>query len=90
MNEYEYCLNLKQLQLALAKLRINIPFDINKVSKQRFNENWALIVLMHKHLDGSELKKMTEEKVGSPTPKRPAEHHLPEKQLFEEEKEKVL
>ena len=36
INEYENCLNLKQLQLGLAKLKIPIPLDIGKVSKQRF------------------------------------------------------
>lgn len=70
VNEYESCLNLKQLQLALAKAKINIPFDMNRVSKQRFHENWNLVVLLFKHLDGSDVKKMPEERVLA-TPRKP-------------------
>lgn len=36
INEYESCLNLKQLQLAMSRMRIPIAFDINKISKQRY------------------------------------------------------
>lgn len=52
-NEYESALNLKQLQSALTKLRMNLPFDIHRVAKKKFNENWALASqlyrLLHAH-----------------------------------------
>ncbi len=35
-NEYEFMLNLKQLQTALLRLKMNINFDMSKVCKQKF------------------------------------------------------
>jgi hypothetical protein len=61
INEYESCLNLKQLQLGLARMKIQIPLDINKVSKQRFTENWNLITLLYRHLEGFEVRKALED-----------------------------
>ena len=37
INEYECCLNLKALQLGLAKNRVNVSFDIHRISKKRFH-----------------------------------------------------
>lgn len=46
-------LNLKQFQNALSKLKLSIFFDIQKISKQKFNENWALVSLLYKALENS-------------------------------------
>lgn len=42
--------NLKQFQNALVQLKICVPFDVIKISKMKFLENWALINALHKHL----------------------------------------
>ena len=48
-NEYEYVNNLKHTQSALLQLGITIPFDVNRVSKRKFLENWALINAFYRH-----------------------------------------
>ena len=69
VNEYENCLNLKQVQQGLARMRINVPFEINKVSKQRYVENWNFVVLLFKALEGIEVKN-GEERVLMKTPRK--------------------
>lgn len=49
-NEYESAINLKHLQTALSKLQINIPFDIHRLTRKKFNENWALASHLYKAL----------------------------------------
>jgi hypothetical protein len=90
LNNYENCINLKQLQQALGKLRINVPFDISKVSKQRFNENWNLIVLLYRQLEGADFRKEQEERVVTVAPKR-CHFELPmyeQEHVLEERREK--
>lgn len=52
-NEYEYANNLKHVQAALLQLGITIPFDVNRVVKRKFLENWALINAFYRHLSTS-------------------------------------
>lgn len=49
-NEYEYANNLKHVQNALLQLNIGISFDVGRVAKRRFLENWALINAFYRHL----------------------------------------
>lgn len=35
-NEYDYSLNLKMFQNALTVHKINVPFDVGKIAKQKF------------------------------------------------------
>ena len=38
------------MQQALVHLNIKINFDVNKVSRRKFLENWALINAIFKHM----------------------------------------
>jgi hypothetical protein len=37
------------VQTALQQLSITIPFDVGRVAKRKFLENWALINAFYKH-----------------------------------------
>jgi hypothetical protein len=47
---YDFCLNLKLFQKALLTLKIDLPFDIEKVHKPQFSSNWLLITQLYKIL----------------------------------------
>ena len=51
-NEYDYVNNLKHVQAALLQQGMVIPFDVNKISKRKFLENWQLINNFYKHYSG--------------------------------------
>lgn len=53
-NEYDYINNLKQVQTALTQLSIVLPFDVNKIAKCKFLENWSLINSFYKHFNHGE------------------------------------
>ena len=50
-NEYAYANNLKQVQAILQQQGFVLPFDVNKVSKRKFLENWQLINGFYKHFN---------------------------------------
>ena len=57
-NEYQSGLNLKMLQLALKKLNINIPFDIHKLARKTFIDNWNFVCLLYKHFGKNNERKL--------------------------------
>lgn len=48
--EYENMLNLRILQHALNALKIHIPIDPLRLSKEKLNDNWNMINSLYKHL----------------------------------------
>lgn len=61
--QYEFANNLRHVQSALLQHGIAISFDVSRVAKRRFLENWALIngLYRHFHSDGPQFH-ATEEK----------------------------
>ena len=49
-NEYDYSLNLKLFQNALTMHKVVVPFDVGKIAKQKFLENWGLINALYRQL----------------------------------------
>lgn len=48
-NEYDYINNLKHAQASLLQQSVLIPFDVNKIAKRKFLENWQLINNFYRH-----------------------------------------
>ena len=43
-------LNLRIMQNACNQLKLHLPIDPLRLSKQRLNDNWNLIIALHRHL----------------------------------------
>lgn len=52
-SEYENMLNLRILQNAMAQMKINIPIDPVRLSKDKINDNWSFAGLLFRYLTQS-------------------------------------
>lgn len=87
-SEYENLINLRILQNAFLQLKIPIPLDPVKLSKEKLNDNWSFILAFHKYLTQNCDEQYPAEEMKAPSyyhpfpptmlpPKRPAEHVYP-------------
>jgi len=49
--DYENTLNLRILQNAMAQLKIVLPFDPFKLSKEKLPDNWNFIAALYRYLN---------------------------------------
>lgn len=52
--EYENTLNLRIAQNAMAQLKINLPIDPIKLSKEKLNDNWTFVTALYRYLTQSQ------------------------------------
>ncbi|XP_031472754.1 microtubule-associated protein RP/EB family member 1B-like [Nymphaea colorata] len=49
-SEYENLINLRILQNAFLQLKIAIPFDPVRLSKEKLNDNWPFLLAFYRYL----------------------------------------
>ena len=50
VSNYEATVNLKQVQVALRKMRMVVHLDIHKLARKTFADNWHFLQQLHKRL----------------------------------------
>lgn len=76
-SEYENLINLRILQNAFLQLKIPIPFDPIRLSKEKLNDNWPFLQAFYRYLTQNTEEAYPAEEMKMPSFYHPMQHSMP-------------